>query len=51
MLAATIASAHNLHFLIKLVENIRQSILDDNFVNYKKDFCERYYKEKMISKI
>ncbi len=46
MLAATIASAHNLHFLIKLVENIRQSILDDNFFNYKKDFCERYYKVK-----
>ncbi len=47
MLAATIASAHNLHFLIKLVENIRQSILDDNFLNYKKEFCERYYKSKI----
>lgn len=46
MLAATIASAHNLHFLIKLVENIRQSILDDNFLNYKKDFCDRYYANK-----
>lgn len=45
MLAATIASTHNLHFLIKLVENIRQSILDDNFLNYKKEFCERYYKK------
>jgi queuine tRNA-ribosyltransferase len=44
MLAATIASAHNLHFLIKLVENIRQSILDDDFINYKNSFCERYYK-------
>lgn len=48
MLAATIASAHNLHFLIKLVENIRQSILDDNFLNYKKEFCERYYKKDKI---
>ncbi len=46
MLAATIASAHNLHFLIKLVENIRASILDDNFLNYKKEFCERYYANK-----
>ncbi len=46
MLAATIASAHNLHFLIKLVENIRQSILDDNFLNYKKEFCDRYYANK-----
>jgi queuine tRNA-ribosyltransferase len=47
MLAATIASAHNLHFLIKLVENIRQSILNDNFLNYKKDFCDRYYKKSL----
>ncbi len=46
MLAATIASAHNLHFLIKLVENIRASILDDNFLNYKKEFCEKYYANK-----
>lgn len=46
MLAATIASAHNLHFLIKIVENIRQSILEDRFFEYKKDFCDRYYKGK-----
>ena len=47
MLAANIASAHNLHFIIKLVENIRQSILDNNFHNYKKEFCDKYYlKEK-----
>lgn len=44
MLAATIASAHNLYFLIKLVENIRESILEDNFMNYKNSFCNRYYK-------
>jgi queuine tRNA-ribosyltransferase len=47
MLAATIASKHNLHFLIKLVEQIRQSILDNNFFEFKKEFCERFYGKEM----
>ena len=45
MYAATIASAHNLHFLIKLVNNIRESILENRFFEYKKTFCDRYYRE------
>ncbi len=44
MLAGTIASAHNLYFMIKLVSDIRQSILDDKFFEFKKQFCDRYYK-------
>jgi queuine tRNA-ribosyltransferase len=47
MLAATIASKHNLHFLIKLVEKIRESILNDNFFEFKKDFCDRFYKKEI----
>ncbi len=43
MFAATIASKHNLYFLIKLVEKIRQSILDDNFFEFKKVFCDKFY--------
>ena len=43
MFAATIASAHNLHFIINLVKNIRQSILDGNFLEYKKEFLKKYY--------
>lgn len=46
MLAATIASAHNLYFLIKIVADIRQSILNDEFFEFKKEFCDRYYKGK-----
>lgn len=46
MLAATIASAHNLYFLIHLVDDIRASIIDNNFYKFKKEFCERYYKNK-----
>ena len=43
MFAATIASAHNLHFIVNLVKNIRQSILGNNFFEYKKEFLKKYY--------
>ncbi len=42
MLGATLASVHNLHFLVSLVDNIRQSILNDNFEGYKKEFLDLY---------
>ena len=45
MLAGTIASAHNLYFMIKLVSDIRQSIIDNRFFEFKKEFCDRYYKK------
>ncbi len=44
MTAATLASIHNLHFILRLVEKIRASILDGTFLEYKKGFVERYYK-------
>lgn len=45
MTAATLASIHNLHFILRLVENIRESILNDTFFSYKKEFVERYYEK------
>jgi queuine tRNA-ribosyltransferase len=42
MLAGTLASIHNLHFIVNLVKKIRQSILDDNFFEYKEEFLKRY---------
>ncbi len=42
MEAATLASIHNLHFILRLVENIRVSILDGTFAQYKADFRTRY---------
>ncbi len=42
MFAATLASIHNLHFIVNLVKNIRQSILDDTFISYKETFLGRY---------
>lgn len=38
MLAATLASAHNLYFLSHLMQDIRQSILDGRFAEFKKAF-------------
>jgi queuine tRNA-ribosyltransferase len=46
MLAGTLASIHNVHFLVNLVKQIRQSILDGNFEEYKKEFLGQYKKEK-----
>ncbi|OGI68310.1 hypothetical protein A2738_02530 [Candidatus Nomurabacteria bacterium RIFCSPHIGHO2_01_FULL_42_15] len=42
MLAGTLASIHNLYFIVNLVKKIRQSILDDNFFEYKKEFLKKY---------
>ena len=44
MLAATLASIHNLHFIVILVKKIRQSILGDTFAEFKTDFLNGYYK-------
>ncbi|MES2224620.1 MAG: tRNA guanosine(34) transglycosylase Tgt [Patescibacteria group bacterium] len=45
MAAATLGSIHNLHFILRLVEKIRESLLDETFMEYKKSFIERYYKK------
>ncbi|MBI5139692.1 tRNA guanosine(34) transglycosylase Tgt [Candidatus Nomurabacteria bacterium] len=44
MLSATLASIHNLYFIINLVKRIRQSILDDTFFDYKDEFLGKYTK-------
>ncbi|HUD03642.1 MAG TPA: tRNA guanosine(34) transglycosylase Tgt [Patescibacteria group bacterium] len=43
ILGATLASIHNEHFVINLVDNIRQSILNNSFFAYKKSFLTSYY--------
>jgi queuine tRNA-ribosyltransferase len=42
MLAGTLASIHNIYFITKLVADIRQSILDDKFFEFKKEFLGKY---------
>jgi len=44
MLAGTLASIHNLYFIVNLVKNARQSILDDNFYEFKENFLKLYAK-------
>ncbi len=42
MLAATLATIHNLYFIVHLVEDIRQSIIDGRFFEYKEEFLREY---------
>lgn len=41
MLAATLASIHNLHYIVSLVESLRLSILDGTYEEFKDKFLER----------
>ena len=43
-LGARLLSIHNLRFLIKIMENIRISIKEDRFKEYKNEFITRYIK-------
>jgi queuine tRNA-ribosyltransferase len=42
ILAATLLTIHNEYFTIKLVSDIRQSILDGTYFDFKEDFLSRY---------
>jgi queuine tRNA-ribosyltransferase len=46
ILGARLASTHNLYFLLNLMKNIRKSIKEDNFLQYKKEFYSKYGYEK-----
>lgn len=39
---ARLLSIHNIRFLIRLTEEIRESIKNDNFLEYKENFMRRY---------
>lgn len=45
MLAGTLASIHNLRFLVRLVDQMREAILNDTFGELKINFLKRYYKK------
>ena len=42
ILGARLLSYHNLFFLLKMCENIREAIMNDSFLDYKKEFYEKY---------
>lgn len=44
MLAATLGSIHNLHFIINLVRKMREEILKGDFYKFKTEFLSKYEK-------
>ncbi len=42
ILASMLLSEHNLHFLVRTMENIRKSIEEDRFLEYKREFMDKY---------
>ena len=42
MLGARLITTHNLHFLLKLMENIRQAIREDRLLDFREEFFEKY---------
>ncbi len=44
ILSSMLLSEHNLHFLVRTMENIRKSIEEDRFPEYKKEFFDAYGK-------
>lgn len=45
-LGQRLLSIHNLRFLIRIMEGIRESIKEDRFLEYKEEFLTNYGKEK-----
>lgn len=43
LLANTLGTIHNEHFIVKLVSDIRQSITDGTFYKFKQEFLTNYY--------
>lgn len=42
MLSSMLLSNHNLHFLVRMMENIRKAIEEDRFTEYKDEFYRKY---------
>jgi queuine tRNA-ribosyltransferase len=40
---STLATIHNEAFIVRLVDNIRESLLTGNFANYRDEFLTRFY--------
>jgi len=42
MLGLRLVSLHNIHFYLELMRNIRKAIGEDRFVEFKKEFLNKY---------
>lgn len=45
MLACRLLSIHNIHFTMKFMEQIRASIKNDTFLQFRAEFYKKYYKK------
>ncbi|MFM1917977.1 MAG: tRNA guanosine(34) transglycosylase Tgt, partial [Actinomycetota bacterium] len=43
-IASSLATIHNVRFIVRLVDSIRSSIEDGTYVEFKADFLGRYYR-------
>ena len=44
-LGGSLISIHNIRFLIKMMEEIREAIKEDRFIDYKREFLNKYNKK------
>ena len=49
LLANTLATIHNERYIVRLVDGIRQSIMQGNFMKFKQKFLTRYYSKSVNS--
>lgn len=43
ILSSRLMSTHNLHFLIDLMKQVREAIMEDRLLDFRNEFFERYY--------
>ena len=43
ILSSRLMSTHNLHFLINLMKQVREAIMEDRLLDFRNDFFEKYY--------
>jgi queuine tRNA-ribosyltransferase len=46
MLGATLATIHNIHYIVTLVDRIRAAIADGTFYDFRDDFLGRFYRRR-----
>jgi queuine tRNA-ribosyltransferase len=48
ILSSRLMSTHNLHFLINLMKQVRQAIMDDRLMDFRNEFFAKYYGETQL---
>ncbi len=48
ILSSRLMSTHNLHFLIHLMKQVRQAIMDDRLMDFRNEFFSKYYGETQL---